>query len=73
MMTEKENFIQLKKDSILKIGIKDNEGNDTGEHLEFDMEDIMKVERLCRNVTHINHIISSYKYSISCLLHLICR
>jgi hypothetical protein len=33
-------FIQLKKSSILKIGIKDEEGNDTGEHLEFDMEDI---------------------------------
>lgn len=33
-------FIQLKKDSILRIGIKDSEGNDTGEHLEFDLEDI---------------------------------
>lgn len=33
-------FIQLKKDSILRIGIKDFEGKDTGEHLEFDMEDI---------------------------------
>lgn len=33
-------FIKLKKSSILKIGIKDVEGNDTGEHLEFDMEDI---------------------------------
>ena len=33
-------FIKLKKSSILKIGIKDEEGNDTGEHLEFDMEDI---------------------------------
>ena len=40
MMTEKENFIQLKKDNILRIGIKDSEGNDTGEHLEFDLEDI---------------------------------
>lgn len=40
MMIEKENFIQLKKDSILRIGIKDSDGNDTGEHLEFDMEDI---------------------------------
>ena len=40
MMTEKENFIQLKKDNILKIGIKDSDGNDTGEHLEFDLEDI---------------------------------
>ena len=32
--------IQLKKDNILRIGIKDSNGNDTGEHLEFDMEDI---------------------------------
>ena len=35
-----ENFIQLKKDNILRIGIKDSDGNDTGEHLEFDMESI---------------------------------
>ena len=33
-------FIQLKKDSILRIGIKDKDGYDTGEHLEFDMVDI---------------------------------
>ena len=46
MMTEKENFIQLKKDSILRIGIKDSDGNDTGEHLEFDMEDINLALRL---------------------------
>lgn len=39
-------FIQLKKDSILKIGIKDSDGNDTGEHLEFDMEDINLALRL---------------------------
>lgn len=35
-----EDVIQLKKNNILKIGIKDANGNDTGEHLEFDMEDI---------------------------------
>lgn len=36
-----DNFIQLKKDdSILRIGIKDENGNPTGEHLEFDLEDI---------------------------------
>lgn len=35
-----EDFIQLKKSNILKIGIKDAEGKDTGEHLEFDLEDI---------------------------------
>lgn len=33
-------FIQLKKDNILRIGIKDSKGNDTGEYLEFDLEDI---------------------------------
>ena len=32
--------IQLKKDNILRIGIKDVNGVDTGEHLEFDLEDI---------------------------------
>lgn len=31
--------ITLQKSSILKIGIKDNEGNDTGNVLEFDLED----------------------------------
>lgn len=33
-------FIQLKKNNILKIGIKDVDGKDTGEVLTFDMEDI---------------------------------
>ena len=40
MMTEKENFIQIKKSNIVKIGIKDENGVDTGEHLEFDMESV---------------------------------
>lgn len=40
MMTEKESFIQLKKDNILRIGIKDIFGKDTGEKLVFDLEDI---------------------------------
>lgn len=40
MMTEKENFIQLKENSVLKIGIKDINGNDTGCFLTFDIEDI---------------------------------
>lgn len=35
-----DDFIQLKKDNILRIGIKDSEGKDTKEHLEFDLEDI---------------------------------
>ena len=33
-------FIQIKKDDILRIGIKDANGIETGEHLEFDLEDI---------------------------------
>lgn len=33
-------FIQIKKNNIVKIGIKDENGVDTGEHLEFDMESV---------------------------------
>ena len=41
MMTDTENFIQLKqRDSVLKIGIKDSEGNDTGKFLKFDLESV---------------------------------
>ncbi len=35
-----DNFIQLKKSDVLRLGIKDSEGNDTGEHLEFNLSDI---------------------------------
>lgn len=35
-----EDFIQLKKDNVIKIKIKDQEGNDTGKFLTFDLEDI---------------------------------
>lgn len=35
-----DNFIQLNKDGILRLGIKTADGKDTGEHLEFDLEDI---------------------------------
>lgn len=34
-----DNFIQLEKSNLLRIGIKDSEGNDTGQFLEFDLED----------------------------------
>lgn len=34
-----EDYVQLKKDNILRLGIKDSDGKDTGEHLEFDLED----------------------------------
>lgn len=35
-----ENFIQLNKSDILRLGIRTEDGNDTGEFLEFDLEDI---------------------------------
>lgn len=35
-----DNFIQLKKDNVLRLGIKTADGEDTGEVLEFDLEDI---------------------------------
>ena len=40
MMTEKENFIQLEKNNVLKVKIKNSLGEDTGEYLTFDLEDI---------------------------------
>lgn len=46
-------FIQLKKDNILRIGIRDAEGKPTGEHLEFDLEDIELPLRL--NECEIKH------------------
>lgn len=33
-------YIKLKKDNIIRIGIKDSNGVDTGEHLEFDLESV---------------------------------
>lgn len=36
----KDNFIQLNKSDVLRLGIKDAEGKPTGEYLEFDLEDI---------------------------------
>lgn len=35
-----DNFIQLEKDTILRLKIKTSEGKETGEQLEFDLEDI---------------------------------
>lgn len=35
-----DNFIKLNKSEILRLGIKTDEGKDTGEYLEFDLEDI---------------------------------
>jgi len=39
-MTEKEQYITLGKSNILRLRIKTNEGVDTGEYLEFNLEDI---------------------------------
>ena len=36
----KDNFIHLKERDTLKLGIKTEDGTDTGEFLEFDFEDI---------------------------------
>lgn len=41
-----ENYIQLKREDILKIGIRDENGNDTGEFLEFDLQDMTLPLRL---------------------------
>lgn len=35
-----ENFIQLSKNDVLRLGIKTDEGKETGEYLEFDLGDI---------------------------------
>lgn len=35
-----ENSIQFKRDNILKLKLKNEMGEDTGEYLEFDLEDI---------------------------------
>lgn len=35
-----DNFIQLGKSDVLRLGIKTSEGEDTGEFLEFDLEDL---------------------------------
>ena len=41
MKTEKESFIQLKKlDCLLRFGIKDENGNDTGKMLVFNLEQV---------------------------------
>lgn len=35
-----ENFIQLKRSNVLRLGIRTEDGKETGEYLEFDLEDI---------------------------------
>lgn len=40
MMTEKENFIRLNNDNILRLKIETSEGKETGEIISIDLEDI---------------------------------
>ena len=35
-----DNYIQLNNNDLLRLGIKDSNGKETGEYLEFDLEDI---------------------------------
>ena len=35
-----DNFIQLNKSDVLRLGIRTEDGKETGEYLEFDLEDI---------------------------------
>ena len=35
-----DNFIKLNKNEVLRLGIKTEDGKDTGEFLEFDLDDI---------------------------------
>ena len=57
-----KDFIQLKKDNVLRIGIKNQFGEDTGKFLEFDMEDIelplryqMLLEKHKKDVNYVEH------------------
>jgi len=57
-----EDFIQLKKDNVIRIGIKNYKGEDTGEILEFDLEDIELplryqnlIEQHKKNVSYVEH------------------
>ncbi len=40
LKNKSDNYIQLKNDDILRLRIRDEEGNDIGECLEFNLEDI---------------------------------
>lgn len=59
-----DNFIQLKKSNITRFGIKDENGNDTGNFLEFDLEDIelpLKLnESEAKHKSNINYVKSQF-------------
>lgn len=51
-----DNYIQLQKNDVLRLGIKDTEGNDTGNYLEFDLEDIelpLKLQEMNEKIKRI--------------------
>lgn len=57
-----EDFIQVKRDNIIKIGIKDENGNKTDKFLEFDLEDIelpLRYQELLeqhkKNLNYVKH------------------
>lgn len=57
-----DNFIQLNKNNLLRLGIKTADGKDTGEYLEFDLEDIELplryqelIEQDKKNVQHLQN------------------
>lgn len=62
-----ENFIQLKKDNIVRIGIKDADGNVLNEHLEFDLEDINLPLKLNKMEIEHKKNLNSLKIQLSAL------
>lgn len=48
-----QKFIELKKGNLKRFGIKDIDGNETGNYIEFDMEDIELPIKI--NESKINH------------------
>ena len=57
-----DNFIKLNKSDVLRLGIQTEDGKDTGEYLEFDLEDIElpliyqdMVEGLKKNVKNLEN------------------
>lgn len=55
-MKEEEKYIQLDKSDTLKLGIRNADGEPTGEYLEFDLEDIelpLKLQNMIEKVKFI--------------------
>ena len=57
-----DNYIQLGKSDTLKLGIRTEDGKDTGEYLEFDLEDIelpLRYQELIERVKKNNQYIKN--------------